>query len=80
MFTICNIGCFKLHFVKQKPVHSLRLDHGVQGVTIVYISWCSQQGLHERQNLVLQNAVANNGTSVSPLPHSSVTYKKEGST
>jgi hypothetical protein len=24
--------------------------------------------------------VANNGTSVSPLPHTSVTYKKEGST
>jgi hypothetical protein len=51
--------------------------HGVQGVTIVSIRWCSQQGLHERQNLVLQIAVANNGTSVSPLHHTSVTYKKK---
>jgi hypothetical protein len=32
--------------------------------TYEYISWCSQQGLYECRNLVLQNAVANNGTTV----------------
>jgi hypothetical protein len=50
---------------------------GVQGVTILSIyqlMFTSGTSLAPKFSIVQQNAVANNGTSVSPLPHTSGTY------
>jgi hypothetical protein len=58
---------------------------GAEGVTIVLLLYCKYQLMFTpasslAQKFSIVGCSGQQGTSVSPLPHTSVTYKKEGST